>query len=92
MSDSIALSDDTLKGPGMAQVLIRDLPDEVVLRLKALARAHGRPLEAELREILQHAADLGGDQLREVADEIAAATADRVASDSVVLLRQDRQR
>lgn len=41
----------------MAQVLVRDLPDETVARLKAKAAEAGRSLEAELREILNRAAE-----------------------------------
>lgn len=40
----------------MAQVLVRDLPEETVAKLKAKAAAKGRSLEAELREILDRAA------------------------------------
>ena len=39
----------------MAQVLIRNLDDEAVERLKARAAAKRRSLEAELREILEEA-------------------------------------
>lgn len=38
----------------MGQVLIRQIPDETVARLKAKAARHGRSLEAELRAILEH--------------------------------------
>ncbi|MBY0334093.1 MAG: hypothetical protein K2X49_25840 [Acetobacteraceae bacterium] len=40
----------------MAQVLVRNLDDEAVERLKARAAAKQRSLEAELREILEDAA------------------------------------
>jgi plasmid stability protein len=40
----------------MAQVLVRNLDDAVVGRLKARAAAAQRPLEAELRLILEEAA------------------------------------
>ncbi|MBI4728036.1 MAG: hypothetical protein HY775_00815 [Acidobacteria bacterium] len=40
----------------MAQTLIRDLPDEVVARLKARAKRNHRSLEAELRLILEREA------------------------------------
>jgi antitoxin FitA len=40
----------------MAQVLIRNLDEEVVARLKARAKAKGRSLQQELREIVQQAA------------------------------------
>ena len=36
----------------MAQLIVRDLPDHVKKRLKQRAKAHGRSLEAEVREIL----------------------------------------
>ena len=39
----------------MGQVLIRQIPDETVARLKEKAARHGRSLEAELRVILEHA-------------------------------------
>ena len=35
----------------MAQVLVRDLPEETVARLKSKAAEAGRRLEAELRDI-----------------------------------------
>jgi plasmid stability protein len=37
----------------MAQITIRNLPDEVVARLKEIAASNGRSLEAELRLLLQ---------------------------------------
>lgn len=40
----------------MAQLLIRNLPDEVKERLKRRAKAHGRSVEAEARGILEAAA------------------------------------
>ena len=40
----------------MAQVLVRELPDDTVKRLKERAKAHRRTLQAELREILERAA------------------------------------
>lgn len=77
----------------MAQLLIRDLPDEVVQRLKARARARGNSLEGELREILRQAALYPVEDLRRVADDIARATARRgPLSDTVELLREDRAR
>lgn len=36
----------------MAQMLVRDLDDEVRDRLRERARAHGRSMEAEVRDIL----------------------------------------
>ena len=36
----------------MAQIVVRQIPDEVHRALKAQAAAHGRSAEAELREII----------------------------------------
>lgn len=38
----------------MAQVLIRNMPDDVVEALRARAKRNHRSLEAELRAILEH--------------------------------------
>lgn len=39
----------------MANILIRDLDDQVLARLKAAARTHGRSLQGELHDALQRA-------------------------------------
>ena len=39
----------------MAQIVVRQIPDEVHRALKAQAAAHGRSAEAELREIIARA-------------------------------------
>jgi antitoxin FitA len=39
----------------MAQILVRNLEDDVKTRLKARARRHGRSTEEEVREILRDA-------------------------------------
>lgn len=40
----------------MAQLLVRNIPDDVKERLRALAKKNGRSLEAEAREILENTA------------------------------------
>ena len=54
----------------MAQVLVRDLPDETVTRLKERAADAGRSLEAELREILNQAAQPTHEQRKREALEV----------------------
>jgi hypothetical protein len=39
----------------MAQLVVRNLEDDVKRRLKARAQRHGRSTEEEVREILRHA-------------------------------------
>ena len=41
----------------MAQLVVRNLPDDVKERLKRRAERHGRSLEAEVRDILEHVPD-----------------------------------
>ena len=77
----------------MANVTIRNLDDEVVACLKARAKANNRSLEAELRDILTRSTEsMTRQELRALAERIAAKTRDRPQTDSVVLLREDRDR
>ncbi len=76
----------------MAQVLVRDLDDSVVERLKARAKRHGRSLEAELRIVLEQSASADMLEARRVADWIRAALRGREHSDSADLMAEDRLR
>ena len=76
----------------MAQVLVRDLKAEVVARLKARAKRHGRSLQAELKEILGNASRQKAVEARALADRIRGQLAGRAHSDSVDLLAEDRVR
>jgi plasmid stability protein len=78
----------------MANVLIRDIPDEIVKDLKQMAKLHNRPLQQELREILVRSA---GQPYRDIARQAAEirkklAGNHRTFSDSTELLRADRNR
>ena len=74
----------------MAQVLIRNLDDAVVRRLKERAAAKGHSLEQELRDIVTRAARPDVEEFRRRADEIAARLKGRPQTDSVELLRELR--
>ncbi len=76
----------------MAQVLVRDLRAEVVTRLKARAKGHGRSLQAELKEILENASRHSAIEGKALADRIRRQLAGRAHSDSVELLAEDRAR
>jgi antitoxin FitA len=79
----------------MANLTIRNVDDEVVEMLKAKAKAHNRSLEAEIRQFLVDQArrpSWRGAELLERAKRIAAMTPDVPQTDSVELLREDRDR
>ncbi len=78
----------------MGNVTIRNLDDQVIDALKAQAKANQRSLEAELRYVLTQKVNhrLHMVDFRERTAQIARATADVPQTDSVELLRQDRDR
>ena len=76
----------------MAQVLIRDLDPKLVDRLKDRAREHGRSLEAELRSILETAAEMDLGEARALAARIRRRLSGRAYSDSAALISEDRCR
>ena len=76
----------------MAQVLVRDLENAVVDKLKERAKSRGRSLEAELRLILEQAAQDTRQQGLLELEQVRALCAGRTFSDSTELLREDRAR
>ena len=82
----------------MAQILVRDLDDRIVKRLKARARRNGRSLQAEVKSILERSAQSGIldtqsawkriDAIRNsIAKEIGG-----TLDDSSAIIRKDRDR
>ena len=76
----------------MAKVLIRDLDERVVDRLKKRASRNGRSLQAELQMIVERAAAIDIVESRDVAARIRRRLADGKHSDSAALLADDRRR
>jgi antitoxin FitA len=76
----------------MAELLVRNLNPDIVDRLKARARQHGRSLQAEVQRILEEAAGRRMEDARALADRIRASLAGLPHSDSVELLAEDRAR
>ena len=76
----------------MAQVLVRNLSDDVVRRLKRKAARNGRSLEAELRKVLEEAARLDRAEFRRRARDMRDRLEGRYRSDSTALIREDRDR
>jgi plasmid stability protein len=76
----------------MAQVIVRHLEDETVRLLKARARRNGHSLEQELREILAGAARQDTVEFKARAAAFRARYEGTRQTDSVLLLREDRDR
>jgi hypothetical protein len=76
----------------MARVLIRDLDERTVQRLKVRALRNGRSLQAELQMIVERAAAVDVLESREVAARIRRKLGGRKHSDSAALLADDRRR
>lgn len=77
----------------MAQLLVRDLDDRVVQRLKSRAIQHRRSLQAEARKILEEAVP-DSDAAWKRIDRIFSRfkQSGRRFSDSAALIREDRDR
>ncbi|MEK6801856.1 MAG: Arc family DNA-binding protein [Nitrospirota bacterium] len=77
----------------MAQVLVRQLNEQVVERLKKRAKEHGRSLQSEVKTILEEAVpDYEGAWLRIEGFRSRLKKSGRKFSDSAVLIREDRDR
>jgi plasmid stability protein len=74
----------------VANLLIRDLDDDLMKRLKAAAKAHGRSLQAEIHDALQRAGTRSLADTRRVSARWLKRLGDRQFSDSVALVREDR--
>ena len=76
----------------MAQIVIRNIDNTVMDRLRARARRKGVALERELRDVLTAAARGDLTSFREEASALRRTLAGRRHSDSTKLLREDRRR
>ena len=77
----------------MAQVLVRQLNEQVVERLKKRAKEHGRSLQSEVKTILEEAVpDYEGAWLRIEVFRSRLKKSGRKFSDSAGLIREDRDR
>ena len=76
----------------MSQILVRNLDDAAVERLKSRARAHGRSLQAEAKDILEQSARIDVAEARKLVDCIRKSFEGRKFDDSTELVREDRNR
>ena len=74
----------------MAQLLVRNIPRDIVEALNARAAAHGRSAEAEHRLILEEALRPDRRSFRERTAGLRQATAGRLQGESADLVRADR--
>jgi plasmid stability protein len=76
----------------VANLLLRDLDDDVLKRLKNAAAAHHRSLQAELHEILRLASERSLAETRRISAQWLKRLSARTHSDSARLIREDRDR
>ncbi len=76
----------------MAQVIVRNLDENTIARLKARAARRGLSPEQELRNIITAAARLNREEFRQRAAEVRERLRGRHHTDSVGLIREDRDR
>jgi plasmid stability protein len=78
----------------MATVLLRDIPEEVLTRLKKMAKAHNRSLQQELRVVLENTAGQASPDVFQKASELRKELRKKAIrfTDSAKLLREDRLR
>jgi plasmid stability protein len=76
----------------MSELRVRNVEDWILAELKAQARAHGRSLEAELRQRLREFALAPRRELAERAAKIRKAIADErgLLPDSAASIREER--
>jgi len=74
----------------MPQLLVRDVPRDVIEALKRQAAGHGRSAEAEHRAILEKALKAGREGFRERAGRLRDETRGRIDGSSAELIREDR--
>jgi plasmid stability protein len=76
----------------MAEVLIRNLDEETVARLKQRAARSERSLQAELQRIIERAASADVIESAALAARIRKKLSNRKHSDSTMLIAEDRKR
>jgi plasmid stability protein len=76
----------------MAQVIVRNVDNEAIARLKSRAARKGHSLEQELRLVIVEASREDHEEFWQEAARIKASLRGREHSDSTSLVREDRDR
>ena len=74
----------------MANLLVRNLDDDVLKELKAAAKAHGRSLQPEIHEVLRNASARRLAETRRLSARWLKRLRGSTQSDSAALIREDR--
>ena len=74
----------------MANVLVRDLDNDVLKQLKTAAKAHGRSLQAEIHEVLRNASARNLAETRRLSAQWLKRLGGSTHTDSTALIREDR--
>ena len=78
----------------MTNVLIRNIPEEVLDKLRNMAKSHKRSLQQELRVVLEKTADQSSPDIFQKASDLRRKLRKKAVrfTDSATLLREDRSR
>jgi plasmid stability protein len=76
----------------MPSILIRDVSEKTVGRLKARAKQHNRSLQGEVKQIIEENVKMSMKDALQRARKIRASFGKKTFSDSTELLREDRER
>ncbi len=75
----------------MANILVRNLDDEVLAQLKAAAKANGRSLQAEIHEVLRNSSARRLAETRRISSQWLKRLRGSAQTDSAALIREDRE-
>lgn len=76
----------------MPNILIRDVSQKTIDRLKARAKQHNRSLQGEVKHLVEETVKATGEAAILRTRKIRASFGNRTFSDSADLLREDRNR
>ena len=75
----------------MANVLIRNLDNDILKQLKTAAKAHGRSLQAEIHEVLRNASARRLAETRRLSAKWLKRLDGAIQRDSAASIREDRE-
>lgn len=76
----------------MPNILIRNLSEETLARLKARAKRHNRSTQAEVAEIIDRFVNTGSAELEAAIDDARRESAGAARPNAAEIIRADRER